>query len=142
MWSHLNLLLLAAHSGLVASCFADFVAWCSAHSVPLAMHWGDMENAYSIMDKALAVLCGPVLRQDSMAAETTAVGCAGGFISSFAHSCNFPTEQRIKIAAHMSEFGLTWQEADATIDTAVALNPAYRKRGETVKAFSLSYPMP
>lgn len=132
-----SLLLFAAHSGLVASCYGDMVTWANGHSVPLTMHWGDMKNTYRIMDKALAVLCGPILHQENVIQESISIGSMGGFIGNFAHGCNFPTEQRIKIAACMSEFGLTWQAADTTIDAVVTLLPGFRKRGETTKGLHL-----
>eukprot|EP01043_Picozoa_sp_COSAG02_P063427 COSAG02_NODE_8990_length_2370_cov_4.177455_3_plen_298_part_01 len=43
----------------------------------------------------------------------------------------------MKIVAYMSEFNLNWEAADTAIDTAVALNPGFRNRGETVKGVHL-----
>ena len=119
---------------LITQAWADFAAWGVAHSVPLAVHWGDMSFACANLDKMLTVLRGPVLKQEQLTQDLLALVSHGPYqVAMFVHYCNLSTEHRVKVAAFMSDFNFSWHSVDATMDTAAESWGGVRKRGDTTK---------
>ena len=119
---------------LISHCYCDFMVWAAGTAWPLATVWGDIAHVYEIMDGCLELLRGPVLQQHSLVSEGYGPPIAMCAMGSFAHCCNMPAEQRIKVAGFLSDFGATWTAADATMDTATSVFLAWiRARGVKVK---------
>lgn len=119
---------------MISHCYCDLLVWAGGCAWPLATVWGDIAHTYEIMDGCLEILCGPVLQQESLVSESFGLPLGISMIGSFAHHCNMPAEQRIKVAGFLNEFGATWTAADATMDTATSVFVAWiRARGLKVK---------
>ena len=124
----------AAHPTLIAMAWSDFIVWSVAHSVPLAVHWGDMSFACANLDRVLAVLRGPVLKQEQLTQDLVGLVAHGSYYAAmFAHHCNLSTEHRVRVAAFMNDFNFSWHSVDATMDAAAESWSGVRKRGDSSK---------
>jgi hypothetical protein len=128
-----------AHAMLITSCWWDSAVWSSSFSFPLVWHWGDIGNALELIEKALQLLRGPVLHQDSRVGEYIGMLWGCPTLAIFAHQCNFPPDWRVKITAFMNDFELSWQATGNTMDTMqAACASSCRARGDKVKSMHLN----
>eukprot|EP01051_Picozoa_sp_SAG22_P002868 SAG22_NODE_133_length_18379_cov_34.571937_1_plen_1946_part_00 len=114
------------HSMLVGTANGDWLN-CTLAAWPILLHWGDVENFVELAQRAQRVM-KRILAQPWEDEDHSAIMFCPSMQAHF-YICTSLQEGRSTVVENLEEAGLTYESADATIDT--CKTPWIRKRGDT-----------